>query len=164
MSDNLNSPAPNPPALDPDSLEPKLGSSYPAPFRDACGAREKRALGDALGLTHYGVNLVRLPPGATSAQRHWHTHEDEFVYVLEGALVLITEDGEQTLTAGTAAGFPAGKEDGHQLVNRSDAWAVYLEIGNRSDADEVHYPDVDLFLTMRNGDWVFTHKNGEPYE
>lgn len=160
MSEDLKAPA-----LNPLSLEPRLGSGYPAPFDDACGAREKRALGDALGLTRYGVNLVHLPPGAASAQRHWHTHEDEFVYVLEGALVLITEGGEQTLTAGMTAGFPAGREDGHQLVNRSPVWAVYLEVGDRSDADEVHYPDIDLFVpAAKQGKLVFTRKNGEPYE
>lgn len=160
MSETLKAPA-----LNPENLKPRLGSGYPAPFNEACGAREKRALGDALGLTQYGVNLVHLPPGASSAQRHWHTHEDEFVYVLEGELVLIAEDGEQTLTAGTAAGFPAGKEDGHQLANRSNAWAVYLEVGNRSDSDEVHYPDIDLFLpAAKDGSGGFTHKNGEPYE
>lgn len=153
------------PALKPESLEPRLGSGYPAPFNDACGAREKRALGDALGLTQYGVNLVRLPPGAASAQRHWHSHEDEFVYVLEGELMLITEDGEQRLTAGMAAGFPAGKEDGHQVVNRSDAWAVFLEVGSRFESDAVHYPDIDLFLPAgEDGKRVFAHKNGEPYQ
>ena len=155
---------PTVPALDPQSLEPRLGSSYPAPYNESCGAREKRALGDPLGLTQYGVNLVRLPPGALSSQRHWHSQEDEFVYVLEGELVLITEAGEQALGAGMAAGFPAGKDDGHQLANRSDAWAVYLEIGSRSETDAVHYPDIDLALVNRDGDWVFTHKNGEPYE
>ena len=153
------------PALDPMSLEPRLGSSYPAPYRDACGAREKRRLGDAVGLTNFGVNLVRLPPGATSAQRHWHSHEDEFVYVLEGELTLVTEAGSQTLTAGMAAGFPAGKEDGHMLENRSEAWAVYLEVGDRSDDDEVHYSDIDLFLpAAKHGDQRFCHKNGEPYD
>ena len=153
------------PALDPETMEPRLGSSYPAPFRDSCGAREKRALGDALGLTRYGVNLVRLPPGATSAQRHWHSHEDEFVYIVEGELTLITDAGEQILGPGMAAGFPAGREDGHQLANRSDAWAVYLEVGDRSEQDAVHYPDIDLFLpAAKDGEHVFCHKNGEPYE
>ncbi len=156
--------SPNAPGLDPTSLEPRLGSSYPAPYRDACGAREKRALGDPLGLTQYGVNLVRLPPGALSSQRHWHTKEDEFVYILDGELTLITDAGEQVLTAGMAAGFPAGKADGHHLVNNSEAWATYLEVGSRRDDDEVDYPDIDLSLVIREGALVFTHKNGEPYE
>lgn len=156
--------APAAPALDPFSLEPRLGSSYPAPFRDSCGAREKRALGDPLGITQYGVNLVRLPPGALSSQRHWHTKEDEFVYVLEGEVTLVTDGGEQVLRAGMVAGFPAGKADGHHLVNRSEAWAVYLEVGSRSDEDEAHYPDIDLALVRRDGQWLFTHKNGDPWE
>jgi uncharacterized cupin superfamily protein len=155
---------PKPPALDPKSLKARTGSSYPEPWGSACGAREKRALGDPLGLTAFGVNLVRLPPGAPSSQRHWHSHEDEFVYVLEGELTLITDAGEQILTAGMAAAFPAGKADGHHMVNRGEAWAVYLEVGNRSPEDEVQYPDIDLFLPSPNsGRRGFCHKNGEPY-
>lgn len=152
------------PALDPAAVEVRSGSSYPEPWRTSCGAREKRALGDALGLTAYGVNLVRLPPGALSSQRHWHSHEDEFVYVLEGELTLVTDAGEQVLTPGMVAGFKAGVENGHHMINKSEAWAVYLEVGNRSDDDECHYPDIDLFLTAtQNGKRSFTRKNGEPY-
>lgn len=152
------------PALDPATVEARKGSSYPEPWASACGEREKRALGDALGLNAFGVNLVRLPPGALSSQRHWHTHEDEFVYLLEGELTLITDAGEQTLKPGMAAGFPAAKGDGHHLVNKGKAWAVYLEVGNRSLDDEVSYPDIDLFLTSgRHGKGRFTKKNGEPY-
>ena len=153
-----------PPALDPTPVEVRTGSSYPEPWRGSCGAREKQALGDALGLTAYGVNLVRLPPGAESSQRHWHSHEDEFVYVLEGELTLITDAGAQVLGPGMTAGFPAGKTDGHNMVNRSDAWAVYLEVGNRSPDDECSYPDIDLFLTAtKGGKRSFTRKNGEAY-
>ncbi len=153
-----------PPALDPAAVEVRTGSSYPEPWRSSCGAREKQALGDALGLTAYGVNLVRLPPGAESSQRHWHSHEDEFVYVLEGELTLITDAGEQVLGPGMTAGFSAGKTDGHHMINRSAAWAVYLEVGNRSPDDECSYPDIDLFLTAtRDGKRSFTRKNGEPY-
>ena len=152
------------PALDPATVEVRRGSSYPEPWRSACGAREKQALGDALGLNAFGVNLVRLPPGAPSSQRHWHSHEDEFVYLLEGELTLITDDGEQILTAGMAAGFPAAKGDGHHMVNRGKGWAVYLEVGNRSLDDEVVYPDIDLALTSgRQGKRRYTRKNGEPY-
>ncbi len=155
---------PTPPALDPASLPARTGSSYPEPWGSASGAREKRALGDALGLSAFGVNLVRLPPGAPSSQRHWHSHEDEFVYVLEGEVTLITDAGEQVLTPGMTAGFPAGKEDGHHMVNRSDDWAVYLEVGNRSPQDACHYPDIDLHLPAApDGKYRFTHKNGEPY-
>lgn len=152
------------PALDPATVEPRKGSSYPEPWASACGEREKRALGDALGLNAFGVNLVRLPPGALSSQRHWHSHEDEFIYVLEGELTLITDSDEQTLKAGMAAGFPAGKGDGHHMRNDSNDWAVYLEVGNRSLDDEVVYPDIDLALTAgRHGKPRFIHKNGEPY-
>ncbi len=149
------------PALDPSSVKPRMGSSYPAPFDEPCRDRQKRALGEALGLTNYGVNLVQMPPGAWSAQRHWHSHEDEFVYVLEGELTLVTEDGEQVLGPGMVAGFPAGKADGHHLVNKTETTAVYLEVGDRSDDDEVHYPDIDL--TLPPGRPGFTRKNGEPY-
>ena len=153
-----------PPALDPDTVTPRTGTGYPEPFREPVMARRKRALGDALGLTHYGVNLVELPPGTWSAQRHWHSHEDEFIYVLEGELILVTDWGEQTLTAGMAAGFPAGKADGHHLVNRTEEAAVYLEIGDRSADDEVHYPDVDLLCRRRDdGERGFVHRDGEPY-
>ena len=151
-----------PPALDPASVEAKTGSSYPEPFRSRVGERRKRALGDALGLANYGVNLVELPPGALSSMRHWHSKQDEFVYVLEGELVLITDAGEQVLRAGMAAGFPAGSGDGHQMINRSDAPARYLEVGDRSPGDMVTYTDVDLALTENVTD-DFTHKDGTPY-
>jgi len=151
-------------ALDASAVKIRKGSSYPEPWTSSCGAREKQALGDAVGLTAFGVNLVRLPPGALSSQRHWHSHEDEFVYLLEGELTLVTDAGEQRLTAGMIAGFPAGSGDGHHLVNNSDDWAVYLEVGNRSEDDEASYPDIDLFFTSaKNGKRHFTHKNGEPY-
>ncbi len=145
------------------SLPPRRGSSYPAEFRHVVGSREKRALGAATGLTKYGVNLVHLPPGAWSSQRHWHSHEDEFVYVLEGEIALVTDAGEQVLTAGMGAGFPAGCADGHHLINRSDRMAIYLEIGDRDDADKVDYPDIDMRLEKRDGTFAFLHKNGKPY-
>ncbi len=151
------------PALDPMSLEPDRSTSYPAPFRQAAGLREKRALGDAVGLTHYGVNLVHLDPGGRSSQRHWHSHEDEFVFVLEGELALVTDAGEQVLGPGMAAGFPAGAEDGHRLINRGESVAVYLEIGDRSAEDVCHYPDIDLVLEPGPQGHVFKHKNGDPY-
>src|SRR5437899_2305721 len=119
------------PILDPESVIPRKGSGYPEPFRALVAAREKRALGDPLGLTHFGVNLVRLPPGTASSQRHWHTAEDEFVFILEGEVELVTDAGARTLTAGMAAGFPAGRADGHHLVNRSGHDVLYLEVGDR---------------------------------
>lgn len=151
------------PALDPESLSPRQGSSYPEAFKGPVAGRAKRALGDALGLTRYGVNLVRLEPGVWSAQRHWHTREDEFVLVLEGELILVTDGGEQTLGPGMAAGFPGGQSDGHHLVNRGAAPAVYLEVGDRDPGDEVHYPDIDLFLKSTPEGHVFTNRRGEPY-
>ena len=151
------------PALDPATLVPHLGSSYPAPFDAAVATREKRALGDALGLTNFGVNLTRLPPGMASAQRHWHTKEDEFVYIVEGELMLVTDAGEQCLSAGMVAGFPAGKKDGHFLVNRSGRDAVYLEVGNRAADDEVDYPDIDMLVRRVAGELKFVRKNGTPY-
>ena len=107
---------------------------------------------------------IRLAPGAWSAQRHWHTCEDELVYVLCGELMLVTDEGKQSLTAGMVAGFPAGESNGHHLVNESDATASYLEIGDRIPEDEVFYPDIDLQLVSgQDGDRIFTRRDGEPY-
>ena len=160
MTDKLRSPA-----LDPMTLPARTGSSYPAPYDADCADREKRALGDALGLTRYGVNLVRLAPGCWSAQRHWHAQEDEFVYILEGTATLVTDGGEQTLGPGMVAGFPGGREDGHHLINKSDATLVYLEVGDRPAADDCHYPDIDLHIEDGKGrhPGIFTNKKGEPY-
>ena len=152
------------PALDPSTLEPRTGSGYPEPFRSRVLPRQKRALGDALGLRKIGVNLTMLPPGKESSMRHWHSHEDELVFILEGELVLRTSGGEQTLRAGMCAGFAAGSEDGHQLVNQSDKPARYLEISNRDAADAVLYPDIDMaYRTDGAGKAEFTHKDGRPY-
>ena len=156
--------APMAPALDPATVEARTDSTYPEPFRRQVAGRAKRALGDALGITHYGVNLVELPPGAWSSQRHWHSHEDEFVYVLSGEVTLVTDAGRQVLGAGMAAGFPAGSADGHHLVNEGSAPALFLEVGDRSDADAVSYPDIDLHLTSRAEGRAFRHRDGRPYE
>ncbi|HXY98088.1 MAG TPA: cupin domain-containing protein [Steroidobacteraceae bacterium] len=136
-------------------------SGYPEPYRSRVLPREKRRLGDVFGLTRIGINHTTLPPGKESALRHWHTHEDEFVYVLEGELVLRTEGGEQRLAAGTCAGFPAGIADGHQLINRGDRPAVYLEISNRDPEDGAHYSDPDVDLAYLRG--TFTRRDGTPY-
>src|SRR5512134_1305563 len=153
-----------PPALDPASVSPRSSSGYPEPFRSRVLPREKRALGDALGLTKIGVNLTTLPPGKESSMRHFHTLEDELVFVLEGEVVLRTDEGEQVLTAGTCAGFPAGSRNGHQLVNRSDRPARYLEISNRDPEDRAEYPDVDLaYRKGPDGRAIFSHKDGTPY-
>ena len=127
-----------PRVLDPETVTPRRGSAYRHPFTEKLAGRVKRALGDALGLTNFGVNLVRLGPGDWSAPRHWHSREDEFVYVLEGEVTLVTEAGEQVLGPGMAAGFPAGVEDGHHLVNRGDSAASYLEVGDRDPADGIY--------------------------
>lgn len=149
--------------VDPSAVTPRLGSGYPAPFAAAVAGRAKRALGDALGLTQFGVNHVILEPGAASSQRHWHAVEDEFVIVLEGELVLVTDAGQTTLRPGMAAGFPAGRADGHQLVNRSDKPAIYLEVGTRAAEEQVVYSDIDMLARKEGGRFVFTHKSGEPY-
>ena len=152
-----------PPALDPASVRRQIGSNYPAPFDQPCATRSRAALGNALGLTQFGVNLLTLPPGAWSSQRHWHENEDEFVYVLDGEVVLVTDDGEQRLTAGMAAGFPAGKRDGHHLINRADAPAHVVEVGTRVAEDRAEYADIDMKVEMKGRAYRFFHKNGEPY-
>jgi uncharacterized cupin superfamily protein len=151
------------PALDPADIEAIEGSAYPDAFKAAVAGRAKRRLGDALGLKHFGVNVTTIKPGARSALRHWHSREDEFIYVLSGELVLVTEDGEQVLTAGMCAGFPAGKADGHHLVNRTGRDAVYLEVGDRDAQDAVTYPDDDLSGLATPQGRRFTRKDGTPY-
>jgi len=138
-------------------------SNYPEPFAARMLGREKRPLGDLFGLANFGVNLTRLQPGAVSALRHAHTMQDEFIYVLEGTVVLRTDAGETPLVAGMCAGFRAGSGDGHQLVNHSDANAVSLEIGDRSAGDTAVYPDDDLQAAFVDGAWRFTRKDGTPY-
>jgi uncharacterized cupin superfamily protein len=139
------------------------GSGYPEPFRSRVLPREKRMLGNAFGLTAFGVNLTTLAPGKESAMRHWHSHEDELVYVLEGEVVLVTDAGEEILNAGMAVGFRAGDGNAHHLVNRSPHPAVYLEIGGRDSRDVAHYPDVDLHCEAQpDGSHRFTRKDGSP--
>lgn len=152
------------PALDPTSISPRTFSGYPEVFRLRVMPREKRALGDALGLTRIGVNLTTLFPEKESSMRHYHSHEDEFIFVLEGEVVLRTDEGEQVLTAGMCAGFAAGTANGHQLVNRSGGAARYLEIGNRDPADSASYSDVDLAGRKNaDGSWSFTRRDGNSY-
>ncbi len=152
------------PALDPSTLEPRSTSGYPEPFRSRVLPREKRPLGEALGLTKIGLNLTTLMPGKESSMRHWHTREDELVFVLEGEVVLRTDEGEQVLTAGTCAGFPAGTRNGHQLVNRSARPARYLEISNRDPEDCAEYADVDLAYRKGPGETaIYLRKDGTRY-
>ena len=151
------------PAVDASMVEEQRGSGYPEPYRTRMGDRAKRRLGEACGLTRFGVNLVTLGPDGQSALRHWHTLEDEFIYVLEGEVVLVNNEGEQTLRAGDCAGYVAGKPDGHHLVNRSSEPARYLEVGNREPGDIAFYPDDDLRMIEDEDGLYYAHKDGQRY-
>lgn len=147
--------------IDPSQVPSQTGSTYPDPFHTVVLGRSRKRLGNVAGLTQFGVNQVTLLPGAASALRHWHSHEDEFVYVLSGELILKTNAGEQPLKAGMAAGFPAGEADGHQLINRSDQPSTYLEVGTRNPSeDRVVYPDADLLVEPGRS---FCHRDGRLY-
>jgi uncharacterized cupin superfamily protein len=151
-------------AIDAGSVKAVTGTNYPEPMRKYVAGRAKRKLGDAFGLKNFGINLTTLAPGAMSALRHWHTRQDEFIYMLEGEAILVTDAGEQMIRPGMIAGFPAGKKDGHHLINRSDRDVVYLEIGDRLPGDEADYPDLDMVTRQQpDGRWVYFHRNGEPY-
>ncbi|HEX3864355.1 MAG TPA: cupin domain-containing protein [Stellaceae bacterium] len=150
--------------IDPATLPAIAGTLYPSPYDKPCRARERTKLGDAAGLTQYGVNLLRLPPGAWSSQRHWHTAGDEFVYVLSGEIVLVSEAGDEVLRPGDAAGFKAGDTNGHCLQNRSDADATVLEIGSRLSDDAAYYPDIDMVAPAGGKPAIYTHRDGAPYE
>jgi len=151
------------PKIDIASVKVEESTGYPEPYRSVVVGRLRQRLGNVVGLDQLGVNLTRLKPGAQSAQRHWHAAEDEFVFVVEGTLVLCENDGETVLAAGAAAGFKAGVANGHCLVNRSTQDAVYLEIGTRSRRDEVDYPEIDLRLRKDENGMRYAHKSGEPY-
>lgn len=149
--------------IDPNQVPKQTTTGYPTPFVPTVAGRIKQKVGNAAGLTNFGVNLVTLLPGAASALRHWHSHQDEFIYVLEGELTMITDAGETVVTAGMMAGFAANQPDGHQLVNRSDQPARYLEIGDRTPGDRVQYPDDDLVAELVNGAYQFSDRAGNPY-
>ena len=153
------------PRIDIDAAPQGSGTRYPSPFDEPCRNRSWHRLGDAAGLTQFGVNLVRLPPGTWSSQRHWHTREDEFAYVVAGEVVLVTDAGEEILRAGDSAGFKAGIRDGHHFQNRTDRDATLLVVGSRDEADSGEYPDIDLaFRSGRySGQGGYTHKDGTPY-
>ena len=151
------------PKLDIEALPLDTKSNYPPPFDRVVHGRERRRLGNAAGLDQFGVNLTTLRPGAASALRHWHEKEDEFVYIVEGELVLIEDGGETVLKAGDAAAFKANSGDGHHLVNRTTREALFLEIGTRSKHERVEYPDVDLLVVRDDRGMRYTHKNGDPY-
>lgn len=138
-------------------------SNYPEPFASRMKGREKRPLGDLFGLSNFGVNLTRLLPGAVSALRHAHAKQDEFIYILNGCPVLLTDTGETQLSPGMCAGFKAGTGNGHQLLNRTNEDVIYLEIGDRSAGDSVVYPDDDIQAVFVEDQWQFAHKDGTPY-
>ncbi len=149
------------PKLDIATVPVRTGTGYPPPFDAPCASRTRRRLGDAGGLTAFGVNLMTLPAGCWSSQRHWHSHEDEFVYVLEGELTLIEDGGETVLRAGDCATFPKGTGNGHHLINRARATALYLEVGSRHPDDLTTCSDIDL--KSSNADGRFVHKDGTSY-
>jgi uncharacterized cupin superfamily protein len=139
----------------------RKGVGYPAPFDKPCADRIRQRLGNAGGLKDFGINLMRLPPGNWSSQRHWHSHEDEFVYVLAGELTLIEDGGETLLRAGDCAAFPKGTGNGHHMINKSNATAVYLEVGSRWPEDMTSCSDIDM--KSANSDGRFVHKDGTAY-
>ncbi len=149
------------PKIDVSAIKPRIGTGYPDPFNDACAGRTRRRLGDAGHLKDFGINLMTLPPGKWSSQRHWHSHEDEFVYVLQGELVLVEDGGETLLRAGDCAAFPKGTGNGHHLKNLASDVAVYLEVGSRQPDDLTTCSDIDLMSHNRDG--AFVHKDGSAY-
>ena len=149
------------PRIDITTVPARKGSGYPSPFGVPCAARTRRRLGDAGGLRDFGINLMTLPPGSRSSQRHWHSDEDEFVYLLEGEVMLVEDGGETLLRAGDGAAFPKGSGNGHHLINRSSTMAVYLEVGSRNPNDLTTCSDIDMMSS--NADGRFVHKDGTPY-
>lgn len=150
------------PKIDIDAAPTRFGTAYPPPFDAPCRDRRRWKLGDAAGLTDFGVNLIRLGPGVWSAQRHWHTAEDEFVWVVSGEVVLVEDEGETLLRAGDCAGFKAGVANGHCIQNRSEQEAVLLEVGSRrTGVDACDYPGIDL---IAGPDDIYRHRDGVPYE
>jgi uncharacterized cupin superfamily protein len=151
------------PKIDLSTVPETSGSGYPAPFRDLVIGRHSRPVGEAGGLTQFGVKLVRLEPGAASSQRHWHEAEDEFVYMLEGELVLIESNGETAMAPGDAAAFPAGVANGHHLINRTSRDATFLVVGTRASRERCHYPDIDLMFVADDVGERYTNRSGDAY-
>ena len=151
------------PKIDIDKIALDTATGYPAPFNKVVEGRSRKRLGNAAGLDQFGVNLCRLVPGAASSQRHWQHNEDEFVYMLEGEVVLCENGGETVLRPGDAAGWKAGVPDGHCLINRSSKDAVFLEVGTRAPAEKVTYPDIDMMFERDSAGRRYTRKSGEPY-
>jgi uncharacterized cupin superfamily protein len=151
------------PKIDIDQVKVDSYTGYPESFRQAVVGRERKRLGNAVGLDQFGVNLSRLKPGAASSQRHWHQYEDEFVYMLEGEVVLAEDGGETILRPGDAAGWKAGVANGHRLINRSNRDAVFLEIGTRAPREVATYPDIDMRAEKDHKGMRYLHKDGTPY-
>jgi uncharacterized cupin superfamily protein len=151
------------PKIDIANLPIDTRTGYPPPFDNVVQGRIRKRLGNAVGLDQFGVNLTTLKPGAASALRHWHEKEDELIYILEGEVVLIEDEGETVLKSGDAAAFKANTPNGHHLVNKSQRDAVFLEIGTRSTYEKASYPDVDMLAVRDDAGMRYTHKNGEPY-
>jgi uncharacterized cupin superfamily protein len=149
------------PKLNLTEIPERRGTGYPAPFDRIAVGRVRQALGNAGGLTQFGVNRLELPPGAWSSQRHWHSAEDEFMYVISGEVVLVTDEGEQLLRAGDCAAFPANVPNGHHLINKGNALAIVLEVGSRVAGDRAEYPDIDMVYDAVNK--AYLHKDGTPY-
>ena len=149
--------------IDVDALPSIVGTLYPPPYDKPCLTRERKRLGDVAGLTQYGVNFLCLPPGAWSSQRHWHTAQDEFIYVLSGEVTLVTDSGDEVLRAGDCAGFPAKEGNGHCLQNRSDKVAEILEMGTRVPDDGAYYSDIDMVAPVGGKPARYTHRDGTPY-
>ena len=152
------------PVIDPAKVPVKTGSIYPSPYAEMMAGRSSLRLGDAGGLTQFGVNLVTLAPGAMSSLRHWHLHEDEFVMVTEGECTLVQDAGETVMRAGDCAAFPAGAADGHHFINRSAAVARFLVVGTKAPREVGTYSDVDLRVEMEGGKARFTHKDGTDWK
>lgn len=148
--------------IDQSALTPKRGSGYPEPYASMMSKRSYLRLGDAGGLTQFGANITILEPGGLSSMRHWHVHEDEFVMVTQGEVVLVNDDGETVMRVGDCAAFPAGVENGHHFLNRSDAEARFLVIGTRAPTETVYYSDVDMMVVDVDGVGTFTRKDGSP--
>ena len=151
------------PKIDIAKIPADTATRYPAPFAEPLKGREKRKLGDAIGRTQFGVNLTMLKPGTWSAQRHWHANEDEFIYVLDGEIVLVEDGGETILKPGDAAGWKANAGNGHCLINRTQRDARYLEVGTRLVNETVVYSDIDMRLERDQNGARYLHRSGEPY-
>ena len=152
------------PVIDQSKLQLRTGSIYPEPYASQMAGRTSLRLGDAGGLTQFGVNLVMLEPGAKSSLRHWHLREDEFVMITSGTCTLIDDDGETEMAVGDCAAFPANDPNGHHFVNQTDAPAAFLVIGSRSTDEVATYSDIDLMVAIKDGKASFTHKDGSPFK